>query len=291
MNPGILNLYIRSGDTYSQIFTFNSADPSDLTGQTPGTPIDLTGCVAELQIVAQYNVAPVYSIKSDASTASGGSLTLGGTAGTVMLTIPPADTELLANGQYELKIKVRRRQHSDVSCWKRLHRERGCKMAVVDYPHIITVGTQGPTGPRGPIGATGDKGDTGATGAVGPQGVMGPTGSQGATGPKGDIGATGAAGPQGIQGIEGPTGPQGPAGLKGDTGPQGIVSATHLWPAMGGLDYWLPFTDNAGSTVADATGNGFTGTIGGTATTSATWLGNVGLALGTQNVTIKQCER
>jgi hypothetical protein len=105
MNPGTLNLYIRSGDTYSQILTLSSADPSDPTGHTSGTPIDLTGCIAELQIVAQYNVAPIYSLKSGVPTDNGGSLTLGASAGTVSLSIPPADTLLLANGQYDLKIK------------------------------------------------------------------------------------------------------------------------------------------------------------------------------------------
>lgn len=96
MESGLLNLYIRSGDTYARSFTFAAED---------STPIDLTGCVAELQIVALYNVAEPYLMTSAESTANGGTITLGGTAGTVNVTIPPADTLLLANGQWELKIK------------------------------------------------------------------------------------------------------------------------------------------------------------------------------------------
>lgn len=91
-----LNLYIRSGDTYARLFTFAAGD---------STPIDLTGCTAELQIVALYNVAEPYLLTSEAPTANGGTITLGGTAGTVNITVPPDDTLLLANGQWELKIK------------------------------------------------------------------------------------------------------------------------------------------------------------------------------------------
>ena len=96
MESGLLNLYIRSGDTYARSFTFAAGD---------STPIDLTGCVAELQIVALYNVAEPYLLASEAATANGGTIILGDTAGTVNITIPPADTLLLANGQWELRIK------------------------------------------------------------------------------------------------------------------------------------------------------------------------------------------
>jgi hypothetical protein len=96
MEAGFLNLYIRSGDTYARSFTFAAGD---------STPIDLSGCVAELQIVAMYNVAEPYLLTSEAATANGGTITLGGTAGTVSITIPPEDTLPLANGQWELKIE------------------------------------------------------------------------------------------------------------------------------------------------------------------------------------------
>lgn len=96
MDPGCLNLYIRGGDTYARSFTFAAGD---------STPIDLTGCIAELQIVAMYNVADPYLLNSESPTTNGGTITLGGTAGTVSITIPPNETLLLANGQWELRIK------------------------------------------------------------------------------------------------------------------------------------------------------------------------------------------
>jgi len=102
MNPGLLNLSIRSGDTYTQLLTVCNPGSS---ANTPGTPVDLTGCVAELQIVSTYSVAPVYALSSVTPTTHGGTITLGGTAGTITISIPPADTLQLANGQYDLKIK------------------------------------------------------------------------------------------------------------------------------------------------------------------------------------------
>lgn len=67
----------------------------------------------------------------------------------------------------------------------------------VDYPQIITVGTQGPSGPRGLTGDTGPQGIQGETGAIGPQGPIGATGGQGAIGPQGPTGAIGAMGATG----------------------------------------------------------------------------------------------
>jgi hypothetical protein len=97
-----LNLYIRAGDTFAQTWTISN--PSAEGPSTPGTPVDLTGCSAEMVIEALYNVAPVYTLSSDSATANGGTLTLGGTAGTVAINIPSADTALLANGAYSFRI-------------------------------------------------------------------------------------------------------------------------------------------------------------------------------------------
>jgi hypothetical protein len=105
MLTGSFDLHIRSGDSWSQIFTIAAPDPTDPTGHTPGTLIDLTGCTAEMQIVAMYSVAEPYLLTSESVTANGGTLVLGGTAGTVSISIPPVDSLLLANGQYELRIK------------------------------------------------------------------------------------------------------------------------------------------------------------------------------------------
>jgi hypothetical protein len=103
MNPGTLNLTIRSGDTFRQTLTITNPSESDPT--VPGTAIDLTGCVAEMDIVSTYDIAPVYSLSSTTPTANGGSITLGGAAGTVAISIPPEDTSLLANGAYDFRVK------------------------------------------------------------------------------------------------------------------------------------------------------------------------------------------
>jgi hypothetical protein len=103
MTPGLLNLSIRSGDTYLQTLTISSASEADPT--TPGSAIDLTGCMAEMDIVSTYDVAPVYSLSSAAPTGNGGSITLGGVDGTITISIPPADTMTLSQGQYDLKVR------------------------------------------------------------------------------------------------------------------------------------------------------------------------------------------
>lgn len=67
----------------------------------------------------------------------------------------------------------------------------------LDYPQIITVGTQGPSGPRGLTGDAGPQGIQGETGATGSQGIQGETGAQGVIGLTGATGAIGATGPTG----------------------------------------------------------------------------------------------
>ncbi len=56
---------------------------------------------------------------------------------------------------------------------------------------------------------------------------------------------------------------------------------------MAGLDYWLPFADNAGGVVRDVTGNGHDGGISGTGNT-AVWAGRVGLVVNDSVVTLPQ---
>ncbi len=62
-------------------------------------PINITGYTAEMQIRA-YALAP--TVLFDASP----DIVLGGTAGTILLTIPAADTETFTwwNGVYDLKL-------------------------------------------------------------------------------------------------------------------------------------------------------------------------------------------
>ena len=102
MLPGTLNLTLRTGDTFSFVLTCQNPATG---GSGSNTPIDLTGCAAEMQIVSTYNIAPVYSLSSVTPTANGGTIVLGGTAGTISISIPPDDTLGLAAGKYDLKVK------------------------------------------------------------------------------------------------------------------------------------------------------------------------------------------
>lgn len=100
MTPGVLNLYVRAGDTLSQTLTLSSPGS---TPSTPGTPINLTGCSAEMNIVTATGVT--YYLNSTTATANGGILTLGGTAGTIVIYIPDTDTITLVAGQYDLRVQ------------------------------------------------------------------------------------------------------------------------------------------------------------------------------------------
>lgn len=100
MIPGKYDLYVRSGDSVRQVFTVSN--PGD-NYRTPGSPIDLTGCEAEMSIVPTAGSS--YNLKTTTVTTNGGTITLGGTAGTITLYIPPADTLTLREGNYDLRLK------------------------------------------------------------------------------------------------------------------------------------------------------------------------------------------
>ena len=100
MIPGTLNLTIQQGATFSQQLTWSNPDS---TGSA-GTPIDLTGCSAELGIATQPGETPAYTINSTTPTPNGGILTLGGSAGTIGILIPWEDTVALPSGVYDLAI-------------------------------------------------------------------------------------------------------------------------------------------------------------------------------------------
>lgn len=61
------------------------------------------------------------------------------------------------------------------------------------------------------------------------------------------------------------------------------VALQQVWPAMKGLDWWLPLEDAPGTSAADATGNGHTGTISGT---GYVWTGAAGIQLGSATMSI-----
>lgn len=92
-----IDLCINQGATFSRLFTWygNVYQQGVLTWG----PINLTGYAAEMQIRA-YQLAP--TVLYDASS----NLVLGGTAGTILLTIPATNTEAFTwwNGVYDLRL-------------------------------------------------------------------------------------------------------------------------------------------------------------------------------------------
>lgn len=91
--PGALDLTIQQGATYKLILTWKDSS---------GTPIDLTNYVALM------DVAPLEG--GGANLASwgtvSGEIVLGGSAGTITLTLPPATTAAYTwtSGNYDLKM-------------------------------------------------------------------------------------------------------------------------------------------------------------------------------------------
>jgi hypothetical protein len=105
MSAGTYNLSIYQGETFTRIFIW-TAGPGT-AGSAPGSvpavgstpiPVDLTGYTAALQIRAYSLISA--PLLYDASL----NITLGGTAGTITLTIPSPVTETFTwlNGFYDL---------------------------------------------------------------------------------------------------------------------------------------------------------------------------------------------
>jgi len=92
---GTYNHCIKQGATYTKDFTWLAGTCSAVGAQP--SPVDLTGYSAGMQIRAYPLATPVLY---DASS----NLVLGGTAGTITLTIPAANTESFTwwNGVYDL---------------------------------------------------------------------------------------------------------------------------------------------------------------------------------------------
>jgi hypothetical protein len=94
---GTYNLCINQYATYTKIFTWLAGLCGCLTVGSEPSPVDLTGYTANLQI-RPYPLSTV--ILYDAST----HIVLGGTAGTITLTIPATDTAgfTWSKGVYDL---------------------------------------------------------------------------------------------------------------------------------------------------------------------------------------------
>ena len=83
--PGTLNLTMYQGASWDYTLTWT----------TSGTPVNLTNYTARMQVrVSHPDQATVLSITS------GSGITLGGTAGTILLEASPATTAGVPSGQY-----------------------------------------------------------------------------------------------------------------------------------------------------------------------------------------------
>lgn len=92
----IIDLCVNQGATYTQVFTWYAPSCCPGTVGSGLAPVDITGYTATLQIRAY----PLSGVLYDASS----NLVLGGTAGTIYLTIPASSTEGFTwwNGVYDL---------------------------------------------------------------------------------------------------------------------------------------------------------------------------------------------
>lgn len=95
MLAGIYNITCEQGATFERVFTFYAQDGT--------TPFDLNGYSARMQIRRDVNaVTTLLDL-----TTENGRIALGGTEGTIALTLTPAETATLTDdGVYDLEIRT-----------------------------------------------------------------------------------------------------------------------------------------------------------------------------------------
>lgn len=93
MTPGTYNLQVYAGDSLARTFTFRS-------GTESGALFDFTGSTARLTVRRPGDGTALLTLTH----ADG--LVLGGTAGTIALTISPARTAALGEGKYRWAMQV-----------------------------------------------------------------------------------------------------------------------------------------------------------------------------------------
>ena len=96
MIPAQINLEAQQGDTFVYTFTWTAG----------GVAVDLTGCIANMQVRQNYGEPALISLSSSALTPNGSGLTLGGAAGTVEVLITAKDTQTLLSGIYDVEIEM-----------------------------------------------------------------------------------------------------------------------------------------------------------------------------------------
>lgn len=83
--PALLNLYAQTNQTFNKVLTWSIS----------GTPVNLTGYTAEMDIKWRGGTTPIVAL----STGSG--ITLGGSAGTIAITVSASTMATLEEGTYE----------------------------------------------------------------------------------------------------------------------------------------------------------------------------------------------
>jgi len=90
IQPGVYNIVCPQGTTYKRTFTYSIG----------GTAVNLTGYTAAMQVRSSYDEDAVISLTS----ASG--IALGGTAGTIAITITNTQSAGVAAGQYVYDLEL-----------------------------------------------------------------------------------------------------------------------------------------------------------------------------------------
>jgi hypothetical protein len=106
MAAGTLPITLEQGATFRLSFVYGTRGPDDVDGNpTMGTPHDLTGCTARMQIRQKFG-SPVVIDLEDVLSASLPGIVLGGVTGEISIHISDEQTEALTikRGKYDLKI-------------------------------------------------------------------------------------------------------------------------------------------------------------------------------------------
>lgn len=91
LRTGTYNIICPQGVSYDETFTVTSN----------GSPMNLSGYSARMQIRRSYDSDPLLTL-----TSGGGGITLGGAAGTILVEIAYTTTEAFSSGQYLYDLEI-----------------------------------------------------------------------------------------------------------------------------------------------------------------------------------------
>lgn len=92
MNPGTVDFICPQGSTFTKTLTYS----------IDNDPVDLTGYSANLQI-REFHYSPDYILSLSSATTG---ISLGGSAGTITLTIPASATTIINAGKYVYDLEI-----------------------------------------------------------------------------------------------------------------------------------------------------------------------------------------